>query len=203
MLHRPSQYSRIICRVQNAGSTSQDENTRSILLLSTMNPLSAHSGAEPLCHSRMATEADIPRLLPLINTAYAVEDFFDGTRTTKEQLAANLCEGKILIAEDDSGKILGCIYLENRGERGYLGQFAVAPTCQRRGIGRWIFSAAEEYLRSQGCNAVDLSVLNRRTELPSIYRRFGYVETRIEGFDNARTVLFGPPCHSIVMSKEF
>jgi GNAT superfamily N-acetyltransferase len=153
--------------------------------------------------TRRATEADIPALLALINHAYAVENFFDGTRTSEERLTADLQKGEILVGEDAQGRILGCVYLEVRGERGYLGQFAVAPTCQRRGLGRWIVSVAEERLRSRGCKGIDISVLNRRSELPPVYRTFGYVETGREAFEGSRTVLFGEACHCIIMSKEF
>jgi len=75
-------------------------------------------------------------------------------------------KGEILAAEDDNRRLLGCVYVEVRGARGYLGQLAVDPARQGRGLGMRIREAAEEHLRRQGCEAVDILVLNLRPELP-------------------------------------
>ena len=82
-------------------------------------------------HFRLASAADRPRLITLINAAFAMEDFFDGTRTDEERLAAMMQKGVILMAEEGAGQPLGCVYLELRGARGYLGQLAVDPARQR------------------------------------------------------------------------
>lgn len=156
--------------------------------------------ATPVC-TRLATSDDIPGLLSLINSAYAIETFFDGTRTDEEHLAVNLRKGEILVTEGHAGKLLACIYLENRGERGYLGQFAVDPTCQGSGLARQIVVIAEERLRSQGCQIVEIVVLSLRPELPPIYRRFGYRESGTEEFVSSRTFKSEIECHAIVMSK--
>jgi hypothetical protein len=65
-----------------------------------------------------------------------------------------------------------------------------------------IMSAAEEHLRRQGCQAVDILVLSLRSELPPIYRRHGYVESGTEEFHSPRPLKAGAECHCIVMSKE-
>jgi hypothetical protein len=36
---------------------------------------------------RLATDDDRPRLIPLINAAFAIETFLEGTRTDEERLA--------------------------------------------------------------------------------------------------------------------
>ena len=68
--------------------------------------------------------------------------------------------------------------------------------------GRTIVAAAEEHLRRQGCEAVDILVLNLRPELPPIYRRHGYIETGTEAFHSPRPLKSGTECHCIVMSKQ-
>ncbi len=110
-------------------------------------------------------------------------------------------KGSILVAEDRDRRLLGSAYVEVRGERGYLGQLAVAPAHQGAGLGRLIVEAAEEHLRRQGCEAVDISVLSLRPELLPIYRRYGYVETGVEEFGASRALKSGGTCHCIVMSK--
>lgn len=151
---------------------------------------------------RLATAADRPQLILLINAAFSIETFFEGTRTDEERLAAMMQKGAILAAEDGGGQLLGCVYVEVRGARGYLGQLAVDPTRQSRGLGMRIMKEAEEHLRRQGCEAIDILVLNLRPELLPIYRRHGYIETGTEAFHSPRPLKPGTECHCIVMVKQ-
>jgi ribosomal protein S18 acetylase RimI-like enzyme len=150
---------------------------------------------------RPAVAADSPRLIPLINQAFAVETFMTGPRTDPERLAAYLQKGAILLAEDESGQPVASIYVEVRGDRGYAGMLAVAPARQRSGIGSRMMQAAEDYLRARGCAALDITVLSLRTELPPIYRAYGFVETGTEPFDYPHPLKDGLHTHCIVMSK--
>jgi predicted N-acetyltransferase YhbS len=150
----------------------------------------------------LATDADRPRLILLINAAFSIETFFEGTRTDEERLTEMMSKGAILAAEDGSGQLLGCVYTEVRGARGYLGQLAVDPARQNQGLGMRIVEAAEEHLRRQGCEAIDILVLSLRPELPPIYRRHGYIETGTEAFHSSRPLKHGAECHCIVMSKQ-
>ncbi|MGA9069120.1 MAG: GNAT family N-acetyltransferase [Terracidiphilus sp.] len=151
---------------------------------------------------RPATDADRPRLIPVINTAFAVETFLEGTRTDDQRLAAMMQSGTILVAEDASGELLGCIYTEVHQRQGYMGQLAVDPAHQRKGLARRLMAEAEEYLRSQGCPTVKITVLSTRPELPPLYRRFGFIETGTEEARLSRQVKPGVICHFIVMMKE-
>jgi predicted N-acetyltransferase YhbS len=151
---------------------------------------------------RLASAADRSQLIQLINSAYAIESFFDGTRTDEERLAAMMKKGAILLAEDGSGRPFACVYTEVRGVRGYFGQLAVDPASQGTGLGRRMVEAAEDRLRGQGCEAVDILVLSMRPELPPLYRRFGYIETGTEEFHSLRPLKPGVACHCIVMSKQ-
>ena len=151
---------------------------------------------------RLATEADRAHLIPLINAAFAIETFLEGTRTDEERLAVMMRKGSILAAEDGAGQLLGCVYTEVRGTRGYLGQLAVDPAHQCKGLAIRIVTAAEEHLRRQGCDAVEITVLSLRPELPPIYRRYGYVELGTEEFKPSRPLKSGTECHCIVMVKQ-
>jgi predicted N-acetyltransferase YhbS len=151
---------------------------------------------------RLATEADRARLIPLINAAFAIETFLEGTRTDEERLAGMMGKGSILVAEDANGQLLGCVYTEVRGKRGYLGQLAVDPVHQCNGLAIRLVAAAEEHLRGQGCEAVEITVLSLRPELPPIYRRYGYVETGTEEFHPTQPLKSGAECHAIVMVKQ-
>jgi ribosomal protein S18 acetylase RimI-like enzyme len=152
---------------------------------------------------RVATYADRPRLITLVNSAFSIETFLEGTRTDDERIAAMMQKGAILLAEDDSGQLLACVYTEVRGPRGYLGQLAVDPAHQGKGLGRIAVEAAENHLRLEGCEAVDIIVLSLRSDLPPLYRRFGYIETGVEEeFRPTRTLAAGLECYGIKMSKQ-
>jgi ribosomal protein S18 acetylase RimI-like enzyme len=153
-------------------------------------------------HIRPATDADRPHLIPLINEAFAIETFLEGTRTDDARLAEMMRKGNILAAEDANGQLLGCVYTELRGERGYLGQLAVDPAHQCKGLAIRLVAAAEEHLRGKGCLAVEITVLSLRPELPSIYRRYGYVETGTEEFHPTQPLKPCAECHGIVMVKQ-
>lgn len=152
---------------------------------------------------RPATDTDHPGLIALINAAFSIETFLEGTRTDEQRLVATMEKGKILVAVDDADSLLACVYTEAHGARGYLGQLAVAPAHQGKGLASYLIEAAEEQLRAAGCQTVDIIVLSMRPDLLPIYRRFGYVETGVvEDFRPTRTLAPGVECHGIQMSKK-
>jgi N-acetylglutamate synthase-like GNAT family acetyltransferase len=159
-----------------------------------------NSGAH--LHIRRATAADRPHLIPLINAAFAIETFLEGTRTDDARLAEMMRKGEILAAEDANGQLLGCVYTEVRGEHGYLGQLAVDPVHQCKGLAIRLVAAAEEHLRGKGCSAEEITVLSLRPELPPICRRYGYVETGTDEFHPTQPLKPGAECHGIVMVKQ-
>jgi len=152
-------------------------------------------------HIRLAVDADRPRLIPLINSAFSVETFMQGPRTDEERLAASMAQGTILVAEDGEGRLVASVYTELRGKHGYVGMLAVDPEHQCGGMGRRLMQAAEERFRAYGCEAVEITVLSLRPELLPIYRRFGFVETGTEPFDYPHPLAPGLKCHCIVMEK--
>lgn len=165
-----------------------------------MTPNKGHEPATGI-RFREAADADRPRLITLINSAFAIETFLEGTRTDEERLAAMMAKGTILVAEDGDGRLLGSVYTERRGARGYLGMLAVDPARQSPGLARRLVEAAEDLFRRQGYEAVDIVVLSLRPELPPIYRRYGYIETGTEPFKPSQPLRPGLECHGIVMSK--
>jgi len=149
---------------------------------------------------RFATEADIPALIELVNAAFQVEKFFKiGERTDENEVRKCFETGRFLILEDRSG-MTGSIYVEVRGDRGYMGLLAVSPLQQRQGIGSRLMAAGEEFCREMGCHAVDISMVDLRTELPPLYERFGYRITGTAPFP-ADIMPVGIPCTFITMSK--
>jgi len=148
---------------------------------------------------RAATSADTLSIVRLINAAFIVERFvFEGDRLSLEETQAFMNVGQFLIAEDTSG-LAGCVFVEIRKDRGYLGLLAVDPSRQGAGLGRKLMICAEDYFRTAGCRAVDLRVISPRTPLPPFYRRLGYVEVGTAPFSPALHPK--EPGHYILMSK--
>ncbi len=157
--------------------------------------------AAPHLSFRLATVDDIPAIIAVVNAAFSVESFLEGTRTDDERMRQSMRDGQLLVAENESGQIVGSVYIELHGERGYLGMLAVAPSLQGAGLGRRVMEAGENFCRDHGCDYVDIKVLSLRPELPPIYRRWGYAETGDEEFHPSRPLKSGQQCHCIIMRK--
>jgi len=150
-------------------------------------------------HIRPAVASDVEALAGLINAAFIVErPIFGGDRTNPDGVRALLERGRFLIAED-SPDLAGCVYVEVRGHRGYIGLLSVDPERQGLGLGRKLMEAAEEFFREANCVSVDLRVVSARTSLPGFYRHLGYAETHSE--DLPANVQANVPCRFIYMSK--
>lgn len=149
---------------------------------------------------RLAEVADAPRITSLINVAFQiVEGFFvDGPRIEKAEVEEKVAKGKFLLAEAD-GKLNGCVYVELRGDRSYLGLLSVDPDIQKGGLGSLLMNEAETYCRSLGSRFMDIVIVSVRTELPAFYERRGYVQTGTTPFvEGLETKV---PCHFINMAK--
>jgi len=150
--------------------------------------------------TRTAEPQDSENIASLVNAAFRPERFFiDADRTSPEKVRDLLQKGEFLLAEN-AGALAGCVYVERRGERGYFGLLAVDPTAQRSGLGSLLVAAAEQYCRVAGCQFMDLTIVNLRTELPGFYHRLGYVESGTLPFPSDQHPP-NQPCHLVKMSK--
>ena len=149
---------------------------------------------------RLAEPTDAARITSLINTAFhIVEGFFiDGPRISQPEVERLLQKGSFLLAE--AGKTLnGCVYVELRGTRSYLGLLSVDPNYQKGGLGSLLMSEAEAHCRNRGSHFMDILIVNLREELPAFYKRRGYSETGTSQFpEDIETKM---PVHFINMSK--
>jgi GNAT superfamily N-acetyltransferase len=149
---------------------------------------------------RYADSADAENIARLVNLAFNPERFFiDGDRTDPNEVRKLLQKGRFLLAEE-SGVLIGCIYVELRGERGYFGLLAIEPARQKAGLGRRLIEAAEDYCRAAGCLFMDLTIVNLRLQLPAYYRRLGYAEIGTLPFPEHQSTP-KVPCHLVRMSK--
>ena len=149
---------------------------------------------------RVATADDAGRIVKVINRAFrAAESFIiDRNRVDLGQVDTLLRKGTFLVAEED-GVVPGCVYIELRGERAYLGLLSVDPERQKAGLGSMLMNAAEKLSAQAGCRFMDLRIINLRKENHAFYSRRGYVETGTEPFP----IELNPklPCHFVNMFK--
>lgn len=148
---------------------------------------------------RTAVPGDAEAAARVINAAFAVEQVaIDGDRTSPESVRAMMNTGQVLVAEDEHG-VVGCVYVEARGDHSYLGLLSVDPLRQGTGLGRRLLTAAEDLARAAGSNAMDLRIISPRAELLPFYRRLGYIETGTSAFP--ADVQTKVPSHFIHLSK--
>jgi ribosomal protein S18 acetylase RimI-like enzyme len=143
-----------------------------------------------------ATDADIPRIVELMNRAYrgvgggaaswsAEQAYIAGNRTTeallREDIAANPAAALLKWVEAPGGPACGCVWLEPLEDHAkgtwYLGSLCVDPDRQNGGEGRTLLAAAEAWARERGAARVRMSVINVRDTLIAWYVRRGYVPT--------------------------
>jgi GNAT superfamily N-acetyltransferase len=165
--------------------------------------MSTNAGSVPHSQNiyiRQASDVDVEELTRLINAAFVVEQVvFDGDRVDDLGVRAYMSGGTFLVGEDSDG-LAGCVYIETRGTRSYLGLLSVQPARQGTGIGRQLVTSAEEFARGSGSYVMDLRVISARGEqLLPFYQRLGYEFVRNEPFPADLTTK--APSHYILLSK--
>ena len=154
----------------------------------------------PAARIRRATDDDVPALTRLINAAFVVEQVvFEGDRVDDLGVGVYMSSGTFLVV-DGSEALGGCVYIEKRGDRSYLGLLSVQPGRQGAGMGRQLVAAAENFARESGSRAMDLRVISARAEhLLPFYERLGYHVVRTEPFP--ANLVTKVPSHFVVLSK--
>ncbi|WP_155844853.1 GNAT family N-acetyltransferase [Arenimonas oryziterrae] len=147
--------------------------------------------ADPTHSFRLATVADIPALVALVESAYRGDasragwtteaDMLEGQRIDPEGLARDIhaADSRVLLLERD-GEILACCHLQKQGEAGYFGMFSVKPTLQGGGVGKLLLNEAERQAREDWqCRRMEMTVIDIRDTLIAFYERRGYQRTGI------------------------
>ena len=154
---------------------------------------------------RIATVEDREAIRRLVNQAFEVERFLKkggGDRLQGDgELEALFERGTFLVKAED-GEPVGCVYVEPRGARAYLGLLSIVPARQGAGLGKQLNATAEQYAREQGCRWMDLRVVSPREEqLLPVYRKLGYAETGTQEYPAVLVEKMAIPGHFILMEK--
>lgn len=138
---------------------------------------------------RPASEADIPAILAVTHAAYApytgwIDPPSGVMRETADGVRHYLERGGIIVAQAGD-TIVGVVRYQPHADHVYLGRLAVLPSWQKRGIGRRLIVAVEEWTLLLGLDEVRLNVRLELTENHTLYKRLGYVEDGLEAFERA------------------
>ena len=174
---------------------------------------------DPVPNLTVATDADVPEIVSLINVAFrgtgedagwsTREQYIDGTRITEDLLRQDMAakpRATMLLWRLADNSLLGCVWLEpEHNDLWYLGKLAIPPREQNAGLGRKLLEAAENWAQKRGATEIRMTTVNLRTALIDWYKRRGYAltgETKPFPYGDTR---FGIPkrddLHFVVLRK--
>ena len=133
-----------------------------------------------------AIDSDVEEINSLVNLSYRGRagwtketEIISGARSTMEEVKEYLLNpsAHLLIVRDEN-RIIACICVEVRDNRGFIGYFAVHPECQGDGLGKAVLSKAEEFAKNiLKVSKYIMVVVSQRPELIEYYERRGYSRT--------------------------
>ena len=174
-----------------------------------------HTFSNP--HIAIANTNDIPQIKHLLNISYRGETSKQGwtteayliagdQRTNEESLQQVMQQsGSVMLTyTNDEAQIIGCVNLQQHGQKLYFGMFSVSPVWQGKGIGKQLLQAAEEFARHLPCISIYMSVISVRTELIAWYERHGYKQTGERKFftEDAVTGKHLQPLQFMILEKK-
>jgi len=124
--------------------------------------------------------------------------FIGGDRVDNEGTLKYLSTGQFLLLEENDA-LVGCVYLEKRGDRMYLGLLSIDPASQGKGLGRKLMDEAEEFAVRAGCVAMDLRTISQRKDIQPFYEHLGYTVTSMTPIPSEIPMVV--PGHFVHMSK--
>jgi GNAT superfamily N-acetyltransferase len=127
---------------------------------------------------RLATPADVPEIVRVVNAAYRVESFFiTGDRTTAVDVAARVAapQSAFLVFDAAPGRLAAAVHVAVRDGRCWFGMLSVDPVEQGRGHARTLLAATDAWAVAHGCTEEEIEVVDLRTELPGFYAQFGFM----------------------------
>jgi len=142
------------------------------------------------------TEAQWDRWLEAMIPAYAAEQARAGTWPADEAVDRAAASTRGLLPEgmatpghhvrsivDDDGNHVGVLWFAPADRIGagsaYIYDFEVFEPFRGRGLGRAALAALEPIVRELGYDAISLNVFGDNEVARSLYRSFGYLETKI------------------------
>ena len=131
------------------------------------------------------------RLLKLLQAAFAYQNGRIDPPSSVHELDAESLGRKakdeyLFLAVEDGG-VVGCIFARPKPGSLYVGELAVWPHRQRRGIGRRLMQAAEDCARQTGHAVLELDTRIELTENHETFAALGFVKTGEHGHADMTT----------------
>lgn len=143
---------------------------------------------------RNARPADAPAIAALTRRAFAQQaalyedDALPPLSDTTQTVLDAMNNGVVLVAEDDTGSLIGSVRGEMREESCLVGRLVVEPAHQGRGIGRALARALEQRFPSADCFKIFTG--HRSAPALHLYESLGYVRTRTEYVHDRLSLVF-------------
>lgn len=139
---------------------------------------------------RPAVLADSAEILTLVSWAMQVYAQKSGITAPLDAFAETVQDHErtirdhyVLVAEH-RGHLIGTVRLIRLDrERAYFSRFAVHPHLQQTGVGKLLYQAAEDYLRQQRYQSIELHTALSNESLVSFYQSRGF---HLQETDNSR-----------------
>lgn len=133
---------------------------------------------------RPAADSDIDEVRACLEAAFEpyrvayTPDAFSDTVPARDGLVLRLRRMRVLVAEDDGGRIVGTIAHESGASGvGHLRGMAVLPEQLGSGTAARLLEAAEHAVRAAGCSRVTLDTTAPLRRATRFYERQGYRPT--------------------------
>ncbi len=83
------------------------------------------------------------------------------------------------VVDIPTDEVIASVMVGHDGHRGWVYYLAVDPTCEGRGLGRTLMTAAEEWVRVRGIRKLELMVRTDNTDVKAFYGRLGYEQADV------------------------
>lgn len=158
--------------------------------------------AAPACGLRIEAAptdfADWEGLLALVRRAFAymegrVDPPSSLTRMDAGAMRAKAAAETLLLAHDGAGRLVGCLFADDRDGALYVGKLAVEPARQGERIGARLMAAAEALARARRLPALELETRVELTGNHAAFARMGFAkiaEKAHAGYDRPTSFTF-------------
>ena len=85
----------------------------------------------------------------------------------------------VLATLDGDGSLLATAMVGHDGHRGWVYYLAVDPAARRRGLGRAMMAACEDWIRDHGIPKIQLMVRTSNRAVIAFYERLGYADAEV------------------------
>ena len=144
---------------------------------------------------RRAVESDAPIIDRITKTAF--EDYAkllpsppDALTETIDHIEEDIRTKMVFVAELNRNTV-GTVRLEQKDDKIYLSRFAVRPTSQNSGIGKYILEYADIISKINGAKEIYLHTASKAEKLMKLYESCGYKILEIttdRGYERAKLV---------------